>query len=77
MSWLNGSFFFGVEHPGFLKEGVKTYLMTPILPLNSPTFFIVASIVYANFCRTSDFWRPFENFLEANRACQPDPGREG
>ncbi len=32
-------FFFGVEHRGFLKEEVETYLMTPILPLNSPTFF--------------------------------------
>jgi hypothetical protein len=32
---------------GFLKEGAKTYLMTPMSPLNSPAiFFIVASIVY-------------------------------
>jgi hypothetical protein len=38
MSWLNGSFF-GVEHPGFLKEEVKTYLMAPMPPFNSPTFF--------------------------------------
>jgi hypothetical protein len=38
MLWLNGSFF-GIEHWGFLKEGVKTYLMAPMSPLNSPTFF--------------------------------------
>ncbi len=31
--------FLGVENPGFLKEGVKTYLMAPMLPLNTPTFF--------------------------------------
>ncbi len=42
-------FFFG-EHRGFLKEVVKIYLMTSMLPFNSPTFFpIVASIVYAYY----------------------------
>ncbi len=37
ISWLNGSFF-GSYDRGFLKEGVKTYLMTPMSPLNSPAF---------------------------------------
>jgi hypothetical protein len=35
------------EHRGFLKKGVKTYLMAPMAPFNTPTiFFIVTSIVY-------------------------------
>jgi hypothetical protein len=39
--------FFLCEHRGFLKEGVKTYGMAPMSPLNSPTFFFVCtSIVY-------------------------------
>ncbi len=47
ISWLNG-LFFGGEHRGFLKEGVKTYRMAPMSSLNSTTFFFVcASIVYA------------------------------
>ncbi len=37
-SWLNGSFF-GGEHRGFLKEGVKAYQIAPMSPLNSSTFF--------------------------------------
>ncbi len=31
---------------GFLEEGVKTYLMAPIKPLNSATFSVFTSIVY-------------------------------
>jgi hypothetical protein len=38
ISWLNGSFF-GCDDRGFLKEVVETYLMAPMSPLNSPTFF--------------------------------------
>ncbi len=38
ISWLNGSFFVGDDR-GILKEGVKTFLMAPMSPLNSPTFF--------------------------------------
>jgi hypothetical protein len=47
ISWLNDSFFESDDR-GFLKEGVKTYLMAPISPrLNSPTFFSgFTSIVY-------------------------------
>ncbi len=33
------------EHRGFLKEGVKTYQMAPMSPLNSPTFFVLIEIV--------------------------------
>jgi hypothetical protein len=36
--WLKGSFF-GDDDRGFLKEGVKTYKMALMWPLNSPTFF--------------------------------------
>ncbi len=33
-------FFFGDDGRGFIKQGVKTYLMAPIIsPLNSPNFF--------------------------------------
>jgi hypothetical protein len=39
ISWLNGSL--SERHDrDFLKEGVMTYLMTPIPPPNSPTFFL-------------------------------------
>ncbi len=31
---------------GFLNEEVKTCLMTPMSPLNSPNFFCFTSIVY-------------------------------
>ncbi len=37
ISWLNGSFF-GGDDWGISKEGVKTYLMAPMSPLNKPTF---------------------------------------
>ncbi len=48
ISWLNGSFF-GGDDRGFLKEGVKTYLMAPMRPLNSPTFFLsLTSVVYVH-----------------------------
>ncbi len=39
--------FFGGEHRGFLTEGVKNYQIAPMSPLNSPTFFVCTSIVYA------------------------------
>ncbi len=39
ISWLNGSLFEG-DGRGFMKGGVKTYLMAPMSPLNSPTFFL-------------------------------------
>jgi hypothetical protein len=46
ISWLNGSLF-GDADRGFLKEGVKIYLLAPLSPLNSPTLFSVfISIVY-------------------------------
>jgi hypothetical protein len=49
ISWLNGSFF-GCDDPGFLKERVKTYLIAPRSPLNSPIFFsFFASTVYGNY----------------------------
>jgi hypothetical protein len=35
ISWLNGSYF-GDDGWGFLKEEIKTYLMAPTSPLNSP-----------------------------------------
>jgi hypothetical protein len=38
ISWLNG-LFFGGGHRGFLKEEVKTYPITPMWRLDSPTFF--------------------------------------
>ncbi len=37
ISWLNGSFL--GWYWGFLKEAVKTYLVAPMSPLNSSTFF--------------------------------------
>jgi hypothetical protein len=36
---LTVRFFFVGEHRDFLKEGVKTYRMAPMSPLDSPTFF--------------------------------------
>jgi hypothetical protein len=46
ISWLNGSFF-GGDDRGFLKEGVKTYQMAPMSPLNSPNFSsLFTSLVY-------------------------------
>jgi hypothetical protein len=45
MSWLNSSFL-GNDDRGFMEDGVKTYQMAPMSPLNSPTVFsIVASVV--------------------------------
>jgi hypothetical protein len=39
--------FFGDDDLGFPKDGVKTYLMAPISPHNSPAFFCVFTcIVY-------------------------------
>ncbi len=38
--------FLGVEHRGFLREGVKAYRMASMSPLNSPTFFVYTSVVY-------------------------------
>jgi hypothetical protein len=39
ISWLKSFVFWGLNIGGILKEGVKTYLMAPMSPLNSPTFF--------------------------------------
>ncbi len=56
MSWRN-SFFSGVGHRGFLKEGVNTYLMAPISSLISPTFFkIVTSILSSGLEGLSKLW---------------------
>jgi hypothetical protein len=44
---LNGSFF-GGDDRGSLKEGVKTYLMAPMSPLNSPIFFFLFFL--SSFC---------------------------
>jgi hypothetical protein len=41
ISWLNGLFCWGW---GFLEEGVKTYPMAPMLPLNSPTYFLASRL---------------------------------
>ncbi len=49
ISWLNCSFF-GCDR-GFLKEGVKTYRMAPISPLNSSFFF---SLHIYSLCDISD-----------------------
>jgi hypothetical protein len=38
-------FVFVSDYLGFLKEGVKTYLMAPMSPLNSPTFSVFTSVV--------------------------------
>jgi hypothetical protein len=46
ISLLGGLLFVGDDW-GFLKEVVKTYLLTPMSPLNSPTIFAgFTSIVY-------------------------------
>jgi hypothetical protein len=39
ISGLNSSFFLG-DNQGFLEQGVKTYLMAPMSPLNLPTTFL-------------------------------------
>ncbi len=45
ISWLNNSSF-GGDDRGFLKEGVKAYLMAPMSLLISPIFCISTLIVY-------------------------------
>jgi hypothetical protein len=42
ISWLNGSFF-GGEHRGFLKEGVKTYQTAPMSPSSQLANFLFLS----------------------------------
>jgi hypothetical protein len=37
-------FFFGGDYQGFLKEGVKTYLVAPMSPFNSPKFFLLSHL---------------------------------
>jgi hypothetical protein len=37
-------FFLGGDDRGVLKEGVKTYLMAPMAPLNLPTVFLSAHV---------------------------------
>jgi hypothetical protein len=39
ISWLSSSFFW-YDDRGFLEEEVKTYIMAPMSPLNSPTFIL-------------------------------------
>jgi hypothetical protein len=39
ISWLHGSFF-GRDDQDFLNDGVKTYLIAPMSPLDSPTYFL-------------------------------------
>ncbi len=54
---MNGSFLKDDDR-GFLKEGVETYLILPVSPLDSPTFFLSShSIVYGS----ASFW--FIHFL--------------
>ncbi len=38
-------FFFGSYDRDFLKDGVKNYPMTPMSPLNSPTFFLSSHLL--------------------------------
>ncbi len=46
ISWLNG-LLFGIDDRGLLKEVVKSFLMAPTSPFNSPNYFpVFASIVY-------------------------------
>jgi hypothetical protein len=48
MHLLAERFILGGDDRGFLKAGVKTYLMVPVMPLNSPIFFVFTSIVYGS-----------------------------
>jgi hypothetical protein len=71
-SWLNGSFFEGDDR-GFLKDGVMTYLMAPISPINSPTYFRSSNLYYmaftSNLTKTSLYekkTRSLENQLQKN-----------
>jgi hypothetical protein len=69
ISWLNGSFF-GVDDRGFLEEGVKSYLMAPMSPLNSQMFFfsVLTSIVYGCCSVQQDFIVEFMFFFLRNQA---------
>ncbi len=44
ISWLNGFFFVGGDYQYFLKERVKTYLMTSMSPLNSPSVLLFSHL---------------------------------
>jgi hypothetical protein len=44
MHLLDEWFIFGGDDWGFLKEVTKTYLMAPMSPLNSPTFFLASHL---------------------------------
>jgi hypothetical protein len=68
ISWLNGSFFFfffRFDDQGFLREGVKTYLMAPMSPLNSQLFFCIhiyslwrfPTLLGAKVILSGKFWR--------------------
>jgi hypothetical protein len=46
MHHLAEGFVFEGNDQGFLKGGVKTYLVAPISPLDSPTFAVFTSVVY-------------------------------
>jgi hypothetical protein len=37
MSWRNGYLFLRGENRGFVEEGVKTYQLAPMTPINLPT----------------------------------------
>jgi hypothetical protein len=45
MHLLDHRFVFGVNDWGFLKEGVKDYVMTPMSPLDRPTFSVFTTTV--------------------------------
>ncbi len=65
MHLLTERFFFVGDDWGFLQEGMKTYLMAPMSPLNSPTIFPSShlySMIYSKlepFCLQTDLMRFF------------------
>jgi hypothetical protein len=60
--------FFGDEHRGFLNEGVKTYHMKPMSPLNLPIFFRLR--IYSLLRWEPQHWRPATGdcFLSCSRS---------
>ncbi len=56
-SWLNGSFF-GGDDRGFLKDGVKTYQMSPMSPIKIANFFSAFTSVVYCFRQSSYFFFP-------------------
>ncbi len=52
-------------HRGFMEEGVKTYQMAPMSPLDSPFFFVCTSIVYTgDLCAATPMVEPASSQLE-------------